>query len=352
MVQSKKDLMILVDSPGWAYDHKANALAKNLTGFDTEIRYHEEFTNAAKGNKGKELQKYDVALFLGFFYYPIYFPESRSFNFSDNMKWPWGAMQSSDLSNVVATLTSWQFLHSGWPNVPETARSYRRAGAVSPSLWGKLKDWGAESPTLCMNGVDENKFCPEGTLGRTSKKLRVGWVGSIRNKSSGHAIDFKGYDVVLKKVIDHFSDADIEFVVHRVDSMKTDSLKSQDEMREFYNSLDVYLSTSHEYSEGTPNPAFEASACGIPVVSTVNGCIEELITHEENGFIASGWQTEKEADLSVKEICAYLSKLANSEDLAPEMGQAARLEIENNWTWSQRSIDYLHLFKGVTDGGE
>lgn len=339
--------MILVDFPGWAYAHKADALKQNLINFDTEIRYHKEFSKAAESNGIRELHQYDVALFLGFFYYLIDFSGDKPMNFGCTLQ----PIHASELTNVVSTLTSWQFMHSAWANVPNTARAYKRSGAVSPSLWKQLKTWGVDSPALCMNGVDENKFCIEKSTDRKSKKLRVGWVGSIRNKASGHTIDFKGFDAVLKKVMLNLSGEDIEFVVHRVNSMDTNSLKSQDEMREFYNGLDVYLSTSHKYSEGTPNPAFEASACGVPVVSTVNGCIEELITHGENGFIASGWQTESEAKTSVKEICGFLSKLAHSDDLVSEMGKAARKEIEENWTWRRRSLDYLYLFKGVTDDG-
>ncbi len=361
MMETKKKILILADFEGWAYDHKATALKKCLTQFNVEKRFYHEFTAAARSNSS-ELNQYDAAIFLGFFYYHAegaerqqkISPEGSSISLnlsfgSDSSlpKWPVGPLSKNELPKIVATLTSWQFLHSNFNEAPALSRLYARSGAVSKTLYQKLIEWGAKDPVLCMNGVEEDLFVPLNKATRPNGKLRVGWVGSIRNKESGHTIDFKGFDAVLRPVMRELLGLDIEFKVHRINSMDPSSIKSQEEMVEFYNDIDVYLSTSHKYSEGTPNPAFEASSCGVPVVSTVNGCIEELISPGENGFIAKGWETDEEATVSAKEICGFLQRISDSDDLLLRMKSAARREIESNWTWQKKSLGYVRLLDGV-----
>jgi glycosyltransferase involved in cell wall biosynthesis len=61
-------------------------------------------------------------------------------------------------------------------------------------------------------------------------------------------------------------------------------LGSRDELALVYHALDVYLVTSRQ--EGGPKAAFEATAAGVPLVTTRVGQAQELLTHERDALLA------------------------------------------------------------------
>ena len=93
-------------------------------------------------------------------------------------------------------------------------------------------------------------------------------------------------------------------------------------MREYYNSLDLYICASR--SEGTPRPVIEAAACGVPVISTDVGIVPELIENDINGFIV---------ERTLEAITEKLKWIAKNQDILSNMGRQLRdkMEIEFNW---------------------
>jgi len=105
------------------------------------------------------------------------------------------------------------------------------------------------------DGTDHEVFYPEPELCPTYGPLRVGWAGSI---SSWPGIKHPGRIEKACKV------AGMEFV--RQDR-ELDGLKDEDEMRRWFNSLDVYC-VANEEDTPTPVPWLEAAACGVAVMGT------------------------------------------------------------------------------------
>jgi colanic acid/amylovoran biosynthesis glycosyltransferase len=81
-------------------------------------------------------------------------------------------------------------------------------------------------------------------------------------------------------------------------------------------------------SEGTPNSVLEASATGLPVVSTQHAGIKDAVVHGETGFLVP------EGD--VEGMAAYMIRLAQDAVLAGEMGRKGRMFMEQNFSMSQR----------------
>ena len=310
-------VLIVVDSPGWAYDHKADSIARNIDGFECKKVYFKDF-------RWSMALESDVVFLMGYFYFnPIEIPNL----FKDK---------------VVSTLTSFSFekepIRKQMLNL--ACSTYARSGAVSKDLFEVLEKEGANSAVLCPNGVEEGVFVPTPRLLGEDRNLKVGLVCSKRDRTW----DFKGLESIAKPLFRQLSGAQIEVDPIVVDSFDTRSLRSQREMVEYYHSIDVLISTSHRYSEGTPNPAFEAASCGVPVVSTQNGCIKDLISHGENGFMADGWWDKDTAKISLAQMAKYILQLEEDRPLLRAMGESIRSTVEQSWTWAEKAQEYKKLF--------
>ena len=94
------------------------------------------------------------------------------------------------------------------------------------------------------------------------------------------------------------------------------------EMKNWYNQGHVYLVASE--TDGTPNPALEAAACGRPIISNYIGNMPEFIKDGWNGFLVG--REPKQYRLKLK----YLKE---NPDKCREMGENARKTVLENWTW-------------------
>ncbi|MEZ4779583.1 MAG: glycosyltransferase family 4 protein [Flavobacteriaceae bacterium] len=80
--------------------------------------------------------------------------------------------------------------------------------------------------------------------------------------------------------------------------------------------------------EGTPVSIMEASASGLPVVSTLHGGIKDAVVHGSTGFLVE----EKDE----KTMADYMVLLFEAPDLAKTMGENGRLHIQNNYQQEQQ----------------
>jgi colanic acid/amylovoran biosynthesis glycosyltransferase len=85
-------------------------------------------------------------------------------------------------------------------------------------------------------------------------------------------------------------------------------------------------------SEGTPVAILEASAAGLPVISTLHAGIPDVIKNKSTGFLV------KERDVSG--MAKSMMKLLENISLAKQIGEAGRENIKNNFNL-QRHINVL-----------
>jgi glycosyltransferase involved in cell wall biosynthesis len=108
------------------------------------------------------------------------------------------------------------------------------------------------------------------------------------------------------------------------------------QMPQIYNQMDVFVVASVE--DGTPNPALEAAACGVPIISNFIGNMPELIKDGYNGFLVP------------RKIEAYVEKIKyfkNNRDELIRMGNNARKTILEGWTWKHQSENYRKMFRDI-----
>jgi colanic acid/amylovoran biosynthesis glycosyltransferase len=84
--------------------------------------------------------------------------------------------------------------------------------------------------------------------------------------------------------------------------------------------------------EGTPVAVLEASAAGLPVISTYHAGIPDVIIHEQTGLL-----TEEH---NVQEMALHMMKILDDAAYARQLGAAGRSNIRNNFSM-KRHLDIL-----------
>jgi colanic acid/amylovoran biosynthesis glycosyltransferase len=97
--------------------------------------------------------------------------------------------------------------------------------------------------------------------------------------------------------------------------------------------------TTYGDSEGTPVAVLEASATGLPVVSTRHAGIQEAVVHGETGFLVP----EKD----VNAMAGYMIQLATNPRLAASMGAAGRQWMRGNYSADKSIQGLMAILQGA-----
>jgi len=233
------------DCKGRVHSNRCEAMSKN-----TDISF--DFFTIKKKNLTKICKKYDAV------YYAAYTMYKRQ-----KIKHPC----------LYGSATSWKCI-VGDDNARDMKilSKFKALSANNSSLYHKLKEH-CDNITYIPNGVDTSFFSP--IKKNLNKRIRVGWVGNHdRAEKNYHIID---------KLSKTYKEVRWDKVVTSK-SMRS-GLLSKSRMLDYYRSLD-YLLVVSSY-EGTPNPALEAAACGVPLISTRVGNMPEIIIEGFNGFFVN-----------------------------------------------------------------
>jgi hypothetical protein len=301
----KPKITIIVDVPGWALDHTASNVADRLKDhYDFEKVFNRDAEEKIRlGNFDLIYMAYwrqfiDAGI-------QVKFPGNTVSGVRSHFKWD-GGCGLSPSKEIIEYLQKYAAL-----NVP------------SLILYDIFKDI---HPALIHtpHGVDHHLFHPRphGSFSSPPGQLILGWAGSTSNHPCKRGLE----DFILPAL------KDISGVTFKMAERET-KWRTFNEMVSFYHGLDVYICASR--TEGGPHPLLEASACGIPVISTRVGIAPELIEHNVNGVLV---------ERSVSSIREAIICLRDNQDLRIEMGKHARRTIEEQWTWDMQALKYIPFF--------
>jgi|APSaa5957512576_1039674.scaffolds.fasta_scaffold00522_6 colanic acid/amylovoran biosynthesis glycosyltransferase len=128
-------------------------------------------------------------------------------------------------------------------------------------------------------------------------------------------------------------------LTNKIDFM---GILSQQEIHKIYSQSLVYLqhsiTTETNDSEGTPVSILEASASGLPVISTHHGGIPNIVQHNKTGYLCQEHDIESFSDFMVQ-IC-------QDKELAHQMGTSGAEFVESRFT---QTISHRHLNKIISD---
>jgi glycosyltransferase involved in cell wall biosynthesis len=294
-----KHLHIIYDVPGWAYWHRAQALRKNAPSTWKVTCSHDISFNST-------LEYPDVVLLLN--YGSVARIKSHL-----NLRAPETLLVGS--------------MNTGWPRRIEHLFQLRRHChhiiVNNQDMYRKCGSLPGSSPI--SNGVDLKVFRP--LIPYHQRPNKVLWVGS-----TFHA-KLKGYHI-LDSLRPELNNLGWDLDVRLIDSHGTKF--THPEMCHYYNQGRVYLVLSE--SEGTPNPALEASACGTPVLGTKVGNLPELITHLVDGYLLP--------DRSPQSLIQGLDYFQQNGPLL----SSNILKTIQSWDWTHRSRIYFELFEILLKG--
>jgi len=290
----KYKILIVFDAIGWCYHKRALALQKYAPNY-IEIDIDNSYTRPLRK------KNYDLVFFLPF----SYIHKLRKY------------CEINNLDPVLLTSynVGWGYANK-WLN-----GTIKYSDAVIINNYEMWEKSGKLSKTYYIaNGVDGEIFKNKIPIEKRQNKIL--WCGSKFHR------EVKGYDKFLIPLKQKLSKSGIVLDLKLTDSMHGKKLTSK-EMATWYNTGSVYLCTSK--TEGTPNPALEAAACGCSIVSTRVGNMPELVTNGENGYLV---------DRNVQILFTYcLLAIQNKRKLSIDMDRKII-----DWTWRNRSQQFYNLF--------
>ena len=279
-------VLAFYDYKGWAWWHRLHQVQRHLPS-DIRMDIREVYDNFPYA-------QYDFFLILEEYLLPLlrYIPARK-------------IIAGSSCARIACKAASAQKTGKCLGTVFNSLEMYRMAGSL-------------EHTYCCQNGVDTELFSPAPQPPAT---FTACWIGN------GRSICEKGLDIIQTAC----AQAGVPLLYR--DQSRERAALSQEEIRDrYYHKASVYLCASQW--EGTPNPALEALACGLPVISTPVGNMPELLIDGRNGFLVQR---------TAEDIVTALRRMRDMDQAV--LRANARQSILDGWTWAQQAQKYATMFR-------
>lgn len=318
---------MVADTPGWVFSRIAERIREHLgSRFDVHIvflnmlpRHEELVTELFKADDGFDLIHFFWRETLSDLFQPDTWMQLMNTMEID-------ALQSLALRIASIRKTTWVcdhlFLDETLPSLwNRRCLAFATAYGVSSRILKQIYSGITPDREIheLQDGVDLAVFRPEE---RQSKDMvLVGWTGNSKWGRSGE--DHKGLNTVIRPAISRLQAAGLK-VRHRFCD-RSQGWTPFEEMPQYYRSIDVFICAS--INEGTPNTVLEAMACGLPVVSTRVGIVDEVFGPLQRQFMIE--------NRSVGSFEKALRRLVEDPALRARVGAENRARVRN-WDWSDR----------------
>ncbi len=149
-----------------------------------------------------------------------------------------------------------------------------------------------------------------------NRKIIIGWSGNSKwGNWDEKGEDIKGVETILIPAIEQLKKEGFDVELKLAD--KSVKFTPIEEMKGFYNSIDIYVQPSKQ--EGGPNTILEAMCCGVPIVSTDVGFVREVLGPKQSNYIVK--------ERNVKNIKNKIKELINNKEKFKELSEENLKEI-------------------------
>jgi glycosyltransferase involved in cell wall biosynthesis len=331
-------IALIVDVENWAYHNYAKQISKNLShSYDFKIFFQADYQEIEQ--LFLEVKDYDL---IHFFW--------RESLFSFLSPWVRHSIARKDwnyfdfITGIIAdsniTTSVYDHLFLSEDEIKERAILYNALSIGYTTVSQRLcdiysaidkypKPYGAVE-----DGVDLDFFVPVNPerFYREKDEIIVGWVGN--SKWGGGDIDHKGLDSIIKPAVRSLREEG--YKVRGFYADRHERWIPHSEMNNYYNSIDIYVCASD--IEGTPNPALESMACGIPVISTDVGMIPQLFGEKQKEYILP--------ERTIESLKIKLKELIESPEKRKELSEENLKEIKK-WSWEKRCQKWDDFFNAM-----
>jgi len=283
-----KKLLVVADVSWWVFDKIYRALKKYLNDWEVDVHYIKYETKI-------DHNPYSTVLYLC-----DYKPEILIDNKIPSEK-------------VVLAIRS-AVTH---PFYDGNIEKYAEAIAVSNKELETIFKQKHNNVFLAPGGVDTDLFKPGNK--KQNEEVRVGWSGSSNNFGR----EYRGLHIIEQ--------ACNELSYNFDPAIREVKLRNEEEMVDYYNSLDVYVDMS--IKAGRQNGILEAGSCCVPVIASRSGIAEDLI-NGENGMIC---------DRNVEDLIVCLQNINKS------YGEKLRETIIDKWSWKTHAKYFENIFNFVIE---
>ncbi len=317
----------MVDRRGWVQHKRVEHLVKSQDKYRFWVLTARQFLWAWKSGI---LRNRPIAFSTWRIVHRILKSEPEIFS-DDDFRWFLGAVTSHsniggglDPDNPIPNRRPDEALHGA----AKLLNRFNTVTVNSRILWDLL-DPIVEGIVYCPNGVDCDFYNP-GEPSAVGRLLRVGWAGKIRGP--------KNFPVIKDafRLLENMGHFETDLVV--VDKEMKSKIYGAKAMRDYYRGLDYYICAS--WNEGTPNPALEAAACGVPVITTRVGNMPDLIVDGVNGFFI---------EPTVESI---IERMCRCRGIPNERYRRMRCNIRQtvlaSWSWQEKIGNFVRAFDLLT----
>ncbi|HEB87031.1 MAG TPA: glycosyltransferase [Gammaproteobacteria bacterium] len=242
----------------------------------------------------------------------------------------------------------WNRKRKAWANI-------RNLVIATPSQW--LANCARESVLfenhrveVLPNGIDPERFHPMDHsvareilgLPKNKKLILFGAFSATSDKRKGFHLLVE----TLKKLEAKANPDEYELVIVGASSLDESfhtkshclgRLNDEISMALVYAAADVFVAPSLE--DNLPNTVLESLACGTPVVAFNIGGMPDMVSHEKNGFLARGFDTD--------ELAAGLQWILDDEQRWKSLSQEARKTIMDSFTLECAANRYRDIYDDI-----
>ncbi|MCI9286386.1 MAG: glycosyltransferase family 4 protein [Clostridia bacterium] len=329
-----KKIAIIIDKTGWAFSNAANQIKKHLSKFyDIEIISMDVF----KDNIVKLFilgLDYDLMFFM--WRGQISWLQSEySKKYITELGFEYEEFLEKFLlqKNIVTGVYDHLFVNSEKERTDfifKYVSDYIVCSKKLEIIYNNMNEIKKPSAVI-SDGVDLSMFSMKDTdkYNKPSEKLIIGWCGNSKFTDETDD-DLKGLRKIIIPAVEELKNEKYNVELNIAD--RNIKMIQHKDMPEYYNSIDVYVCASR--TEGHPDTVIEAMACGVPVISTDVGIINELFKEKQKQLVI---ERDKE---SLKE---KIKLLIENRKMLSEISKE-NVEAVKDWTWEKQAMKYKEFF--------